>query len=85
MPHKITDLNEHLFAQLDRLDDDTLTPEQIEKEVDRTHAIVAVSEQIIRSANVSLEVAKLVGEYGAEVRTGLPLLENGRTIEAKRE
>lgn len=79
MTNKLSDLNEHLFAQLERLDDETLTKEQIEHECKRTEAIVAVSEQLIRSANVSLGAAKLVGEYGANVRDGLPLLEPKKT------
>lgn len=75
MKNKITDLNNHLFAQLERLGQEELTAEQIEVEIKRTDAIVAVSEQLIRSATVSLGVAKLVAEHGGGVKAGLPLLE----------
>ncbi len=81
MKNKIGDLNNHLFAQLERLGDETLTTEQVETEIRRTEAIVAVSEQLIRSAHVSLKAAELVGEYGGVVREGLPLLEGPKASE----
>lgn len=83
MKNKITDLNDHLFAQLERLGDEDLTPEQLAREVQRADAIVAVTEQLIKSATVSLGVAKLVAEHGGAVRAGLPLLENAPLSLAK--
>lgn len=83
MKNKITDLNNHLFAQLERLGDESLTPEAIERECKRADAIVAVSEQVIRSATVSLKAAELIalngGELGARVKMGgalAPLLDH---------
>lgn len=77
MKNKISDLNDHLFAQLDRLGEEGLQGEKLELEVKRTSAIVAVSEQLVRSANVSLGAAKLVAENsrGREAVANLPLLE----------
>ncbi len=80
MKNKIVDLNNHLFAQLERLGDEELTPEQLEAECKRAEAIAEISEQLIRSANVSLKAAELTGEYGAGVRDGLPLLEQPRRV-----
>ena len=81
--NKITDLNDHLFMQLERLGDESLTTEQIDLECRRADAIVAVSEQVIRSATVSLKAAELIaqngGELGAKVKIGgvlAPLLES---------
>lgn len=77
MKNKITDLNNHLFAQLERLGDENLTVEQMKLETRRTTAIVAVSEQLVQSAKVSLGAAKLVAENarGREAVSNLPLLE----------
>lgn len=66
MKNKLTDLNNHLFAQLERLSDEDLKPEQIAQEIIRTDAIVKVSEQIISNANIVLRGAELVEEYGGK-------------------
>ena len=53
MKNRLIDLNNHLFSQLERLSEEGLTTEQIENEVKRTDAIVAVSEQLIRNSDRS--------------------------------
>lgn len=70
MKNKLADLNNHLFAQLERLGDESLSGDELAKEVTRSEAIVQVSEQLIRSANVTLNAAKLIGEYGGNVIRG---------------
>lgn len=75
MKNKLIDLNNHLFAQLERLSEEDLTPEQIEKEVKRTEAIVSVSQQIVQNADLALKGAKLVAEHGAFVGKYLPMIE----------
>ena len=81
MRNKIVDLNNHLFAQLERLGDETLTAEQLALEVRRTEAIVTVSEQLVRSAMVSLGAAKLIAENsrGQAAVANLPML-NGKEL-----
>lgn len=74
MKNKLIDLNNHLFAQLERLSDEDLTPEKIEQEVRRTSAIVDVSKQIIQGADLQLKAASLVAEYGDVVRKSLPMI-----------
>jgi hypothetical protein len=74
MKNKLTDLNDHLFAQLERLSEEGLTPEELEKELSRTDAIVKVSEQVIQNANLALRGAALVAEYGGEFTTMLPMI-----------
>ena len=46
MRNKLSDLNDHLFAQLERLSDEEMTAEDIEREVQRSQAMVAVADQI---------------------------------------
>ncbi len=63
MKNTLTDMNNYLFEQLERLMDDELTDEQFEKEVRRSEAVVNVAEKVIENAELSLKVMKHVDEY----------------------
>jgi hypothetical protein len=75
MKNKLVDLNNHLFAQLERLGEESLTEEQIEQEAKRTDAIVSVAEQIIRNADLSLKAAHLIANHGDRFAPMLPMIE----------
>lgn len=64
MRNKLNDLNDHLFSQLERLSDENLSQEGLDKEVQRTNSIVHVSEQIINNAQIALNAAELVAKHG---------------------
>lgn len=64
MRNKVVDLNNHLFEQLERLNDDELSAEDLEKEVHRTESMVQISKVIIENERIQLEVAQLMAEYG---------------------
>jgi hypothetical protein len=64
MKNKLNDLNDHLFAQLERLSDESLSQEGLDKEVQRTNSIVSVSEQVINNAQIALNAAELVAKHG---------------------
>jgi hypothetical protein len=61
--NKLSDLNNHLFAQLERLADEDLSPEGIDKEHQRAEAMVSVADQILRMSSVQLQAAKMVYDY----------------------
>ena len=46
MKNKLGHLDEHLFAALERLGDEDMTPEQIEAETKKAAAIVAISSSL---------------------------------------
>ena len=75
----IGDLNDLLFQQLNRLNDASLTAEQIEAESTRTEAMVSVADQISRAAALQLQAAKLFAEHGQAVLPHLPMI--GRSKE----
>lgn len=75
MKNKLSDLNNHLFAQLERLSDEDLNAEQIDAESKRGEAIVAVADQIIRNASLQIQAAKLVADYGSNPEPYLPQIE----------
>lgn len=54
----LSDLNNHLFAQLERLSDESLTQEQLAQEMERAKAINGVAKNIIDNAKTALEGAQ---------------------------
>ncbi|MCL8000021.1 hypothetical protein M8994_17430 [Brucella sp. 21LCYQ03] len=74
MKNRIIDLNNHLFAQLERLSDEELTTEQINAEVKRTDAIVAISEQIISNADLALKAVNTIAIRGEKHKQSLPMI-----------
>lgn len=75
MKNKLTDLNDHLFMQLERLSDEDLSPEQIEKEVKRAEAVVRVADCIVANAGVQLKAVQLAVEHGNFVKVPFMQLE----------
>ena len=57
------DLNNLLFAQLERLDNEELTPDELLQEIARSKAISDVSKNIIENANLVLQAQKHFDEY----------------------
>ncbi len=55
MKNKISDLRNILFSQLERLNDDDLSVEDLDKEAYRTSQMVQVAEIIIDSARAETE------------------------------
>jgi hypothetical protein len=76
MKNKLTDLNNHLFAQLERLGEEGLDADQIEREAKRADAMVQVADQIIRNADLQLKAATLVANHGDRFRPMLPMIES---------
>lgn len=70
--NKLSDLNNHLFAQLERLSDEALDVEKLEQEVQRAEAIVKVADKITQNADLQLKAAKLYAEHGQGVLPMLP-------------
>lgn len=74
MKNKLSDLNNHLFAQIERLGDEGLTSEQIADEVKRADAITGVADQIIRNADLQLKAVTVIANHGDRFIPMLPAL-----------
>jgi hypothetical protein len=72
MKNKLADLNNHLFEQLERLNDDKLMGDNLEQEIKRTDSMVKISTQILEGANTQLRAAHLLAEYGKDYSHLLP-------------
>ncbi len=75
MKNKLTDLNDHLFAQLERLGDEDLQGDALQNEVKRSKAITSVASQIIGNARLALDAQKTMAEYGNRSIKPIPMLE----------
>lgn len=67
MKNKLTDLNDHLFAQLERLSDESLSADALQAEIERSKAVSQIAGQVISNAKLVLDANVAVAEYGLKV------------------
>lgn len=72
--NKLSDLNNHLFATLERLGDEELSVEQLEQEIERSKAISTVAGKIIDNGRLILEAQKTIADYNGKRNVNLELL-----------
>lgn len=58
----LTDLNDHLFAELERLGDEGMTPDELKAEIDRARAVAGIAKQVVANANTVLRAAEFADE-----------------------
>lgn len=75
MKNKLTDLNDHLFAELERLGDEDLQDDKLQQEISRAKAVSDVATRIIDNAKLALDATKLQVEYGGVVREPIKMPE----------
>lgn len=61
--NKLTDLNDHLFAELERLGDEDLNGDKLKEELGRAKGIAAISSQVIKNANTMLSAARFFDDH----------------------
>lgn len=63
------DLNNHLFEQMERLNDDDLTDEGLKTEIERARAMSKIGSQIINTGKLVLEAEQFKEERVGENET----------------
>ncbi len=74
MKNTLTDLNNYLFESIERLNDDSLSTEDLEKEIKRSEAVQKVAKTIIDNGTLALHAKKHFDEYGIKNEVSIPLL-----------
>ena len=64
MKNTLLDLNNYLFEQIERINDDELDGEGLDRELKKADTIVKVSEKIIQNGELAFKTMKHMDEYG---------------------
>ena len=63
MKNTLLDLNNHLFAEIERLGDEELKGEALAEELQRASGISNIAKNIIKNANVTLQATKFMDDH----------------------
>lgn len=74
MKNTLTDLNNYLFEAIERINDDSLDNEQLDKEIKRGEAVQKIARTIIDNGSLALQAKKHMDEYGAGEAVEVPML-----------
>ena len=55
MKNKLSDLNNHLFAQIERLGDESISGDKLKEEIQRSQAVNNVAKMIVSNARLALD------------------------------
>lgn len=64
MKNKLSDLNNHLFKELERLNDEELVGEKLQEERERAKSMAYIAQTIINNGELALKAQKHFDEYG---------------------
>lgn len=77
----LTDLNDHLFEQLERLMDEEVSEERMRKEIMRSKAVTEVAEVIVRNGELAFKVMQHMDDYRKDGElTPLPAMLKGGSV-----
>lgn len=74
MKNTLTDLNNYLFETLERLTDDSMSEDELQKEILRSKAVTTVAETIIQNGHLALSTMKHMDDMGYDGRRALPTM-----------
>lgn len=64
MKNTLSDVNNYLFEAIERLNDDSLSDEELDREIKRADAVTKVAKTIVDNTNLALNIKKHLDEYG---------------------
>jgi hypothetical protein len=77
MKNTLGDLNNHLFAQLERLSDEDIKGEALVEEIERAKAVTSIASQIIANGNLVLKAQQFYDNELLDIDTKKPKMLEG--------
>lgn len=74
MKNTLKDLNNYLFEAIERINDDELSDEELDREIKRSESVNKIAKTIIDNGNLALQAKKHLDEYGNGEEVEMPLL-----------
>lgn len=74
MKNSLEDLNNYLFECIERVIDDDLSPEELDKEIKRSGAVQNIAKNIIENSKLALDAKKHFDQYGIEKNIDIPMI-----------
>lgn len=81
--NKLTDLNDHLFAQLERLNNEDMPEEKMAMEIERSKAVGNIAKNIITNGRLLLDSKKHFDEMGIKIEQQPDVLKIGAPKDGK--
>ena len=72
MNNKLIDLNNHLFAEIERLGDEELKGDGLVQEIERAKAITGVASQIIANGSLALKAEQFKSDIVSAKEAKVP-------------
>lgn len=76
MRNTLGDLNNHLFAELERLSDENIKGDKLKEEIERAKSITQVATKIIENGSLVLQAKKMMDDR-MDADTKLPKMLEG--------
>ena len=64
MKNSLADVNNYLFEAIERLNDDSLSEEELDKEIKRADSVTKIAKTIVENTTLALNIKKHLDEYG---------------------
>lgn len=62
----LADLNDHLFAMIEKLGDESITGDELKQEINRAKAMSSLSKDVVANSRLVLDVARFKDEKLSE-------------------
>lgn len=71
MKNKQTDLNDHLFMQMERLNEEGLSSEKLNFEIERAKGMTMIAKEIIANQKLALDAQELLNNGDINQKPGI--------------